>query len=175
VQGNTIGTNLTGSAALPNNSWAGVMIFNGASNNNIGTMTLKNTILANNGAANCVGALGDGGHNLQYPGTSCGATITVGNPVLAALANNGGPTMSMRPQSGSLAVDAGDPAICTALPVNNLDQRGTTRPVDGNNDSNAICDIGAYEAAIGTNPSAPAPVSPVEPQPTVAPTFVPQQ
>ena len=40
---------------------------------------------------------------------------------------------------GSAAMDAGDDAICAAPPVNNLDQRGITRP------QGAHCDIGAYE------------------------------
>ncbi|MFN2178221.1 MAG: choice-of-anchor Q domain-containing protein, partial [Candidatus Promineifilaceae bacterium] len=38
------------------------------------------------------------------------------------------------------AIDAGDNTTCAAAPVNNLDQRGITRP------NNTTCDIGAYEA-----------------------------
>ena len=42
--------------------------------------------------------------------------------------------------SESPAVDAGDNTMCPAD-----DQRGIIRPQDGDGDSEAICDIGAYE------------------------------
>ncbi len=66
--------------------------------------------------------------------------------MLQALANNGGTTLTMALQPGSAAIDAGDNGACGTVPVNNIDQRGVSRPVDGNNDGNAICDVGAYEA-----------------------------
>jgi hypothetical protein len=46
----------------------------------------------------------------------------------------------MTPTSGSPAIDAGDNAACPAT-----DYRGIARPVDGNGDGNAVCDMGAYE------------------------------
>jgi CSLREA domain-containing protein len=46
----------------------------------------------------------------------------------------------------SPARDKGDNTICANAPIGNLDQRGETRPIDGDGDSNAVCDIGAYEA-----------------------------
>ena len=49
--------------------------------------------------------------------------------------------------SGSKAIDAGDTTTCTALPVNNLDQRGIARP------QGAQCDIGAFEFQDMTPPS----------------------
>ncbi len=46
----------------------------------------------------------------------------------------------------SPAVDAGDPQGCTANGVAlQTDQRGAARPVDGNNDGVARCDVGAIE------------------------------
>ena len=54
--------------------------------------------------------------------------------------DNGGPTWTLALLPGSAAIDAADDAICAAAPVNNLDQRGITRP------QGAHCDIGAYEA-----------------------------
>lgn len=85
------------------------------------------------------------GHNLIQNLTGCilgGTTagnITGFNPLLGALANNGGPTQTRALLTGSPAIDAGDNALCAAAPVSNVDQRGITRPQD------AACDIGAYE------------------------------
>jgi hypothetical protein len=42
--------------------------------------------------------------------------------------------------TGSAAIDTGDGTICAASPVNNLDQRGVTRP------QGAECDVGSFEA-----------------------------
>src|SRR5215216_5140616 len=86
----------------------------------------------------------DGGHNLQYPDANCPG-IPVGSPQLGPLQDNGGPTWTMALLPGSAAIDAGDNAVCAQAP-GNLDQRSIGRPIDGNGDSNAICDIGAFEA-----------------------------
>ena len=81
--------------------------------NDGGTVALRNTIVAipaNYGAANCSGAITDGGGNLQFGGifvNSCGGTITTGDPKLVGHANNGGPTQTMALQAGSPAIDAG--------------------------------------------------------------------
>lgn len=92
-------------------------------------------------------------HNLATD-ASCGSDALVGGaPVaaealaLAPLADNGGPTWTHALLPGSLAIDAGDDAVCAATPVNGLDQRGRPRPQDGNGDSIAACDVGAFEAA----------------------------
>ena len=60
--------------------------------------------------------------------------------MLGPLQDNGGPTQTMALLPGSAAIDAANDAICAAPPVNNLDQRGITRP------QGPHCDIGAFEA-----------------------------
>ncbi|MCW2968098.1 MAG: polymorphic outer membrane protein [Solirubrobacteraceae bacterium] len=56
------------------------------------------------------------------------------DPKLGAVADNGGPVDTQLPDPSSPAVDAGDPATCTAA-----DARGIARP------QGASCDIGAVE------------------------------
>ena len=106
---------------------------------NAKTMTLRNTIVAKSAAGgNCAGTITDGGGNLSYPDATCPGIY--GDPLLGPLQDNGGPTQTMALLSGSAAIDAANDAICAAPPVNNLDQRGITRPYGPH------CDIGAYEA-----------------------------
>ena len=103
-----------------------------------GAMVLRNTIVANSVAgANCAGAITDGGGNLSYPDTSCPGINR--NPLLQTLNDNGGPTFTMLLGLGSPAIDAANDTTCAAAPINNLDQRGVTRP------RGAHCDIGAVE------------------------------
>ncbi len=116
------------------------------------TTTIKNTIVANNSAPStldCSGTITSAGYNLIEKVATCtiaGDTtgnITSQDPNLGALADNGGPTHTHALQSGSLAIDAGNPAGCTDTDGNALttDQRGESRleAVSG------TCDIGAYE------------------------------
>jgi hypothetical protein len=112
------------------------------------TLTVQNTIVALNRA----GAVGPDcfattagfpsqGHNLigdpsGCPGFSAGGDLVGGALKLGKLAENGGPTKTVALQSGSRAINAGDP---TALPpdVARVDQRGVRR--------SSRPDIGAYE------------------------------
>ncbi len=109
-------------------------------------VTLRNTILAHNADRQCNTSNNwtSEGYNLSSD-FRCGFTSSGDqqgvDPLLGALADNGGPTFTHALLPGSPAIDAGTNSGCPAT-----DQRGSTRPFDGDNDSTAICDIGAYEA-----------------------------
>jgi hypothetical protein len=74
------------------------------------------------------------------PTDSTCTNIITGDPLLGVLGDNGGFTLTIPIQAGSSAIDAGDDAICPAT-----DQRGLSRPWDGDGSGGAACDIGAYE------------------------------
>lgn len=106
---------------------------------------LKNTIVTNNIGGNCSvgssGSITSSGHNLSSD-TSCDLTgpgdLQWIDPLLGPLGDYGGPTLTH-------ALSLGSPAIDAASDCPTTDQRGVARPVDGNSDSLAVCDIGAYE------------------------------
>lgn len=101
--------------------------------------------------------LQNGGNNLQYPRTkspdfnntvnnfiiSPESAILFADPLLGALADNGGPTQTRALNAGSPALNNGNDAACPGT-----DQRGVLRNQGG-------CDIGAYErvAALWVTPS----------------------
>jgi len=108
---------------------------------NDATITFLNTIIAGNDGNNCHndihGTWTSLGHNLDG-GNPClftqpGALYNT-DPLLGALADNGGPTQTMALLVGSPAIDAGMDIGCPAT-----DQRGIPRPFGPH------CDIGAYE------------------------------
>jgi competence ComEA-like helix-hairpin-helix protein len=61
--------------------------------------------------------------------------------MLGILGNHGGFTQTIPLLEYSSAIDTGNNSTCT-----DTDQRNQIRPIDGNTDGSAICDIGAYEA-----------------------------
>ncbi|MCP4359492.1 MAG: beta-propeller fold lactonase family protein [Chloroflexi bacterium] len=146
----------------------GSAIFNQTGNH---TVSLGNTIVddASGPTANCNRDLTSLGHNIDR-GISCGLNssgdLPNTDPDLALPAPNGGPLATIftqMPNVGSLAIDAGDPAICSAAPVNNEDQRNDPRPKDGSGNGTAVCDIGALETdaripGYGSNPIQPGPI-----------------
>lgn len=110
-----------------------------------GTAILTNTIVAGSlMGGDCYGSMVDGGHNLDSDGT-CGFDPANGslpntNPRLGPLQDNGGPTLTHVLSPASPAIDAGDNSQCPLT-----DQRYVSRPIDGDVDGIATCDMGAYE------------------------------
>jgi hypothetical protein len=145
--------NLTNSTIVNNTSGVG-----GGGLHRTGTnpANIRNTIIANNtgaaGSPDALGAVNSQGNNII--GNTTGSSGWIGsdfqntNPLLGALAANGGLGQTHLPQTGSPAIDAGQNCVvdlsCAAAnpPVAlTTDQRGVTRP------QNAIVDIGAVEVA----------------------------
>ncbi len=155
-------------------------IFNQSAGSTVGlanTIVGTNT-LSSGAASDCAGHVNSEGYNLIgnssgciIGGTTTGNIVNV-NPRLGPLQDNGGPTHTQAllgpalycPPLGqcipllppSPAIDAGNPAASggtTAGACAGTDQRGTgfPRPIDGNGDGTPRCDMGAYEAPVGTS------------------------
>ena len=137
--------------SIPNGTAGGISMGSASS----ASISIRNTIIAGNSALNgidCAGPFVSAGHNLIGNNSGCvfpaqtgdliGTNATPINPLLSALANNGGATMTRALQAGSPAIDAGG-NVCPAT-----DQRGNARPAGSN------CDIGAFE--LGAAAVAPA-------------------
>ncbi|MDR4503446.1 MAG: right-handed parallel beta-helix repeat-containing protein [Candidatus Scalindua sp.] len=118
-----------------------------------GTVELKNTILAYNSAdvdypSECEGPITSLGYNIIGDiGDPVNCTITLlesdstGDPRLREFIDDGLPGhghVQLLPDSP--AIDAGNNSACPQK-----DQLGKSRPVDGNGDGTASCDIGAIE------------------------------
>lgn len=83
--------------------------------------------------------------NPNANGDKVGTTGSVIDPMLGTLQNNGGTTPTRALLAGSPAIDMGLNSLASGAGLT-TDQRGLTRIVDGNNDTVATIDIGAYEA-----------------------------
>ena len=144
--GSTVkGTILNSTIAFNTVTSAGTR-YGGVANISGGTLTIQNSIVAQNDQRQCIANDNwtSAGNNLSSD-TRCAFTATgdlqLTDPLLTSLGDYGGPTLTHALSPSSPAIDAGSNSACPAT-----DQRGSSRPVDGNNDSTAVCDIGAFEA-----------------------------
>ncbi len=160
--------NLTSCTISANTSASGAAIFKEA-----GAFLLENTIVANNGGANCAGTeppFGANARNLSSD-TTCvalgGSDLANTDPLLNSLADNGGPTFTMALLAGSPALDAGGDL---GVPH---DQRGLPRLQDGDGDLTPRNDIGAYEQQAGEAPATRIPTRTPTPTATETPTETP--
>ncbi len=110
--------------------------------------TFSNSLLVGDCDPGAGGDFISAGGNLESPGDTCALNplldqVNVADARLMPLGDYGGATLSHMPRADSPAVD--DPLGATTN-CPSLDQRfGPTRPVDGNGDGVAACDIGAIE------------------------------
>ena len=126
---------------ITNNSTIGLSHF---SFTGLDIVSLKNTIIAQNGTFDCGGDSPiSSGNNIDSDNT-CNlidpSDMQNTDPMLGSLNNNGGIGETHLLLSGSPALDMGENTSC---PPNG--QRGTVRPQDGDDDGTATCDIGAIE------------------------------
>lgn len=134
---------------------------------NSGTLNLDNSIVAGNtadvGAADIGGAVDTASYNLisdplvhyRWDGLSGLLPLNGSNGNITGvdastlldttLTDHGGPTQTLALLADSQAIDVGDDNICANPLVNNLDQRGLTRP------QGTQCDIGAFEFAVAAS------------------------
>ena len=128
-----------------------------------GPATLANTIIATNtihggNGPDCYVSEttitdGPGGHNLIGNPTGCpqlqdntngDQTGTAGSPLdplLGALAVNGGTTETESPLANSPAIASGLAEVCESGPIEDKDQRGKSRK----GSARRVCDVGAYD------------------------------
>ena len=160
----------SGTLALANCTLSGNSASFGGAISNTGTLTLKHCTLSGN-SASVGGAIASTGTITTLVNTIAAGNINPaaadisgtfpnsptnligGDPKLGPLADNGGPTKTMALLPGSPALDAG-------VPIDELvlDQRGFPRIRDGNDETGARPDIGAYEAQAAPTVTTPNPI-----------------
>ena len=129
------------------------------------SILMRSTWLTDQTGASCA-AEGPTTYTLTLEGTnlasdaSCDTATVVPAGQLEALANTGGFAPARRPLPGSDGIDAAaDCALAGGAGTAGEDQRAFARPVDGDGDGTAACDIGAVELDAGMPPVLTAPAS----------------
>ncbi len=108
---------------------------------------IQHTIIAGNHSRTCdKQTYCSRGHNLAdddscFPADDYLHDLIVADAGLGPLDDHGGPTRTHDLLPGSPAIDAGDN---DGAPI--VDQRGVSRPIDGNGDGLSVVDVGAFES-----------------------------
>jgi hypothetical protein len=137
----------SGKTTISNSTLQGNPSGGGVVQSGSATITLQNSIVADNSGGNCYGSVTSSGYNLSSDNTcNFNSTGDMNNtdPKLGTLGNYGGPTQTIPLLFGSPAIDAGNPNGCTDAHGHLLktDQRGKPRP---DKEDTGGCDMGAYE------------------------------
>ena len=168
--------NVTVASNKAGTSGGGLANQSGSTVNLANTIVATNT--ASPTSPDCSGSLNSEGHNLIGVAAGCtlagdtGGNILNQDPRLGSLQDNGGPTKTQALLAASFttgscsfgpcivsvppspAIDTGNPAPPGGGKAGSCaltDQRGISRPLDGDGDGKLVCDMGAYEAPARTS------------------------
>jgi CSLREA domain-containing protein len=131
-----------GTLTLTSSTFSGNSASEGGGIVNVGTATVKNTIVAGSTqGGNCSGGFAASSTSNMSDDATCSPGFTqvgLADLNLGALGDNGGPTQTIALGSGSVAINAGDNAAAAGL-ITDQRGRGFPRIVNGR------VDIGAFE------------------------------
>ncbi len=150
-------------STIANNSVTSATSAGGGIYRAVGTVNIQNSIIADNTSAgtgpDCNGSIVSQDYNLIENTAGClisGTTtnnITGSDPLLAALADNGGETSTLALGAASLAVEHIPNGSSGCVSGTSTDQRGGVR-ADGSTRGGTACEIGAYEFDSAFTPTA---------------------
>ena len=134
-------------ATISNSTLAGNSAERGGAIMTDGSLTVRNSIMANSPDANECEIYTNGTASISYSlienggcDASTGTSNLIDDPMLAPLLDYGGSTFTHGLLTGSPAIGAAEQIICDSQPIAGKDQRGATRDND--------CDMGSHEGIV---------------------------